>query len=180
MDGVRHSQSPTITASREPATRLIPHFSHYDYEYCYDSAGFDAAFDAFVSTNAKITINGVDTPRNNYKAFLQGEKFLESGATVSFSGAVDVPAEKTKPFDAGAVGLFYTAAITRKIRVRDAPMQLQVTSSLNIIAERDPAIPTPPPSPIHGIFDPRRVMVLNQVIHNGPVSQTQAPKAQIF
>ncbi|KAF8890783.1 hypothetical protein BD779DRAFT_249239 [Infundibulicybe gibba] len=141
-----------------------------------DSASFDNAFDAFVSVNAKITVNGVDTSRDNYKSLIQGEKFDEAGATVSFNGAVEVLADPTNSFGAGAVGLFYTAVVARNLLVHDAPIESQVTASLNIIVETDPAVPAPhlPPNIHGGFFDPRRVTVLNQVAAAGPVPQTGA------
>jgi hypothetical protein len=54
---------------------------------------FDSAFDAFLSKNATITLNGKDISRDEYQKQLQGEGFDEAGATVQFSGAVEVPSE---------------------------------------------------------------------------------------
>jgi hypothetical protein len=57
------------------------------------SAAFDAAFDGFLSQNAKITVNGKHVSRDEYKSQLKGQGFDEAGADVTFSGAVEVPSE---------------------------------------------------------------------------------------
>ncbi|KAJ7157874.1 hypothetical protein C8R43DRAFT_882763 [Mycena crocata] len=125
---------------------------------------FNAAFDSFLSKHATITVNGKNVSRDDYKKQLQGEGFDEAGATVSFSGAVEVP-DPENPLQRGVVGLFYTAVISENIVIRDAPVQSQVTSSLNLVIEEDKSVPPPhlPPG-VHGFFDGRRVTVLNQVI----------------
>ncbi|KAJ6476358.1 hypothetical protein C8R45DRAFT_1102616 [Mycena sanguinolenta] len=125
---------------------------------------FNSAFDAFVSKNATITVNGKKVSRDEYQKQLQGEGFDEAGATVQFSGAVEVPLEGNS-IQAGVVGLFYTAIIAENIVIRDAPVQRQITSSLNLVIEEDKSL-TPPhlPHGIHGFFDGRRVSALNQVI----------------
>ncbi|KAJ7145732.1 hypothetical protein C8R44DRAFT_655656 [Mycena epipterygia] len=128
---------------------------------------FDAAFDGFLSESATVTVNGKDVSRDEYKKQLQGEGFDEAGAEVTFSGAVEVPADQNSldSIQAGVVGLFYTATISENIVIRDAPIQSQVTSSLNLVIEEDKSL-TPPhlPDGIRGFFDGRRVSVLNQII----------------
>ncbi|KAJ6479022.1 hypothetical protein C8R45DRAFT_832855, partial [Mycena sanguinolenta] len=106
---------------------------------------FDSAFDAFVSKNATITVNGKKVSRDEYQKQLQGEGFDEAGATVQFSGAVEagsiqvgVEATNCSKYDsyevqAGVVGLFYTATIMEHIVVRDAPVEKHITSSLNLV-----------------------------------------------
>ncbi|KAJ7325566.1 hypothetical protein DFH08DRAFT_817235 [Mycena albidolilacea] len=119
--------------------------------------------------NATITLNGKDISRDEYQKQLQGEGFDEAGATVQFSGAVEVPSE-INSIQGGSVGLFYTALIAENIVVRDAPVQRQITSSVNLVIEEDKSL-TPPnlPHGIHGFFDGRRVSVLNQIILDAPV-----------
>ena len=57
--------------------------------------------DDFLSKNATIVVNIF---RAEYEKQLQGEKFQEiSGATVSFLGAVQVLADKDKPFDVSSL-----------------------------------------------------------------------------
>ena len=52
------------------------------------------------STNsATIVVNGVQISRAEFQKQLQGEKFTEAGATVSFLGAAEVPADKDKPIN---------------------------------------------------------------------------------
>ncbi|KAF7373248.1 hypothetical protein MSAN_00533700 [Mycena sanguinolenta] len=127
---------------------------------------FDSAFDAFVSKNATITVNGKKVSRDEYQKQLQGEEFDEAGADVQFNGAVEVPAESNS-IQAGVVGLFYTAVIAENIVVRDAPVERQITSSLNLVIEQDKSLSPPSlPHGIHGFFDGRRVIELNQVILN--------------
>ena len=56
--------------------------------------------DDFLSKNATIVVN---ISRAEYEKQLQGEKFQEIGATVSFLGAVQVLADKDKPFDVSSL-----------------------------------------------------------------------------
>ncbi|KAJ7743379.1 hypothetical protein B0H16DRAFT_1561617 [Mycena metata] len=128
------------------------------------STAFNSAFDAFLSKNATITLNGKHISREEYKTKLQGEGFDEAGATVHFSGAVEVPSEPNS-IQAGVVGLFYNATIAENIVIRDAPVQSNITSSINLVIEEDKSLSPPhlPPG-VHGFFDGRRVSVLNQVI----------------
>ncbi|KAJ7079639.1 hypothetical protein B0H15DRAFT_501276 [Mycena belliarum] len=126
---------------------------------------FDAAFDAFLSKHATVTVNGKHLSRDAYKKQLQGEGFDEAGAIVTFSGAVEVPTDQKNPIQAGVVGLFYTADISENIVIHDASVQSHITSSLNLVIEEDKSL-TPPhlPSGVRGFFDGRRVTVLNQII----------------
>ncbi|KAJ7145736.1 hypothetical protein C8R44DRAFT_755771 [Mycena epipterygia] len=134
---------------------------------------FEAAFDGFLSKSATVTVNGKHVSRDEYKKQLQGEGFDEAGAEVTFSGAVEVPADNSIQLSpkelypqGGVVGLFYTATISENIVIRDAPVQSQVTSSLNLVIEEDKSL-TPPhfPGGIRGFLpDGRRVSVLNQII----------------
>ncbi|KAJ6479033.1 hypothetical protein C8R45DRAFT_1156552 [Mycena sanguinolenta] len=121
---------------------------------------FDSAFDAFLSKNATITVNGKKVSRDEYQKQLQGKRFDEAGATVQLSGAVEAGS-----IQAGVVGLFYAAAITEHIVVRDAPVEKHITSSLNLVLEEEESLVRPhwPPG-THGFFDGRRVSALNQII----------------
>ena len=58
-----------------------------------------SAINAFLSKNATIVVNGVQISRAEFEKQLQIEKFDEAGAATSFVGAVQVPADKDKPFD---------------------------------------------------------------------------------
>lgn len=66
---------------------------------------FSSAFDAFVHEEANITVNGKRLSRAQYKALFQSEKFLEAGATVSFLGSVEVPADKNDPVAVRSINL---------------------------------------------------------------------------
>ncbi|KAJ6578230.1 hypothetical protein B0H19DRAFT_1338296 [Mycena capillaripes] len=92
---------------------------------------FDLAFQEFVSKDATITVNGNHVSREEYKKMLQAEEFDEAGATLHINGAVQVP-EKTST-QGGFVGLFYRATIREGIRVRDAPVENHITSSMNLV-----------------------------------------------
>jgi len=136
------------------------------------SADLDSALDAFLTKDATFTVNGTTFSRSQYKTLLQQEKFDEIGATLNFSGEVEVQADGSQ---AGSVGLFYTAVVAEAIRIHDAAVQHQFTSSINLVIEQDTSIPlpTPPTVPVHGfpIVDRRRVTALNQVVVGGPVTQ---------
>ena len=58
-----------------------------------------SAVDAFLSKDATIVINGIQISHAEFEKQLQLEKFDEAGATTAFVGAVQVPADKDKPFD---------------------------------------------------------------------------------
>ncbi|KAF8958553.1 hypothetical protein BDZ97DRAFT_1439176 [Flammula alnicola] len=132
-------------------------------------ADLESAVDAFLSKNATITVNGVQISQADFVKQLSVENFAEAGATVAFSASVEVPADPKNTFDAGSVGVFYNAIISETFRIRDAPISSEVTASVNVVIAQDPSIPKPPPSPIHGFFDGRRVMALNEVRTQGAV-----------
>ncbi|KAL4245425.1 hypothetical protein ABKN59_009463 [Abortiporus biennis] len=142
-----------------------------------DQQTFDNAFDAFIAQNVSITVNGQHMTRDQYKKMLQGEKFEEAGASVSFAGVVEVPKDPKNPVLAGTVGLFYNATISEKLLVFGAPESSTINSSLNIVVIQDPTIEKPHLPGRGGFFDPRRVSVLNQVNvdrHN-PISLPGGP-----
>lgn len=62
-------------------------------------ADFDAAYNNFLSQDAKITVNGVSVTRDQYKQYLKQESFLEASATINFDGAVEVPQNKAAPIE---------------------------------------------------------------------------------
>ncbi|KAF8904680.1 hypothetical protein CPB84DRAFT_1677137 [Gymnopilus junonius] len=133
-----------------------------------NQTNFTSAVNAFLSDKVAITVNGVSVSRADFVNNISAEKFDEQSATVTFSGAVEVPADSNNPITAGSVGVFYKASIVEGIRVLGAPVIRQVTASLNVVIAQDPDVPQPKPSPIHGFFDGRRVMSLNQVSIDGP------------
>ena len=109
----------------------------------------DSAIDAFLSQDATIVVNGVEVSRAEFVDQVQAEKFNEAGATVSFAGSVEVPADNERPLavspdsdvramiklflQGGSVGLFYNAIISKKIRIRGAPARSEVTASVNVV-----------------------------------------------
>ncbi|EMD41322.1 hypothetical protein CERSUDRAFT_89890 [Gelatoporia subvermispora B] len=128
-------------------------------------ADFDEAFDAFISQNASITVNGKQLTRHEYKQRLQSENPFLQSSIVTFSNAVAVP----QPDDeiTGAVGLFYNATVQGKPETTGRQV-LILNSSLNLIVIRDPSVPQPPPG---GLSDPRRVLVLNEIALEGSALQ---------
>nr|GAT55375.1 predicted protein [Mycena chlorophos] len=127
---------------------------------------FDEAFDGFLSKDVKITFNGGELSRNEYKKQLQQQTVNEAGAQVQFGGVVGV----NTALEAGAVGLFYTATIVQNSLVLGTPSESQVNSSMNLFIKVDKSIHPPhlPPG-VHGDFDGRRVFTLNQVSLGAPV-----------
>ncbi|KAH9916561.1 uncharacterized protein BXZ73DRAFT_34538, partial [Epithele typhae] len=97
---------------------------------------FDAAFDTFVSQDARITLNGKHLSREDYKNTIRGEVQGETGATVTFKDVVAVPAPKTKNpvrlHRVGTVGAFFTAELFQRFIVFGARQSNIVTSSLNV------------------------------------------------
>ncbi|GBE87226.1 hypothetical protein SCP_1004730 [Sparassis crispa] len=131
-------------------------------------ATFNEAFDAFLSQDVHITVNGKHVTREQYKKQLSSEKWTErtsDPASVAFEGAVEVPADKNEPISNGVVGLFYKATIYGRFFILGAPSASTVNSSLNVVIAQDKSIPAPvyPPG-VRGDFDDRRVTVLNQVV----------------
>ncbi|KDR73953.1 hypothetical protein GALMADRAFT_157779 [Galerina marginata CBS 339.88] len=98
-----------------------------------------------------------------------GGSSVSSMSSRSFTSAVEVPKDGEQPVVAGSVGVSYNAIVAEGIVIRDAAVTRQVTASVNVVIEQDPDIPKPRPSPIHGFFDGRRVMSLNQVSIEGQV-----------
>ncbi|KZT67875.1 hypothetical protein DAEQUDRAFT_672501 [Daedalea quercina L-15889] len=94
---------------------------------------FSNAFDAFIDEDPHITVNGKHLSRAQYQGLFQGERALEQSASVSFLGAVEVPANKNEPESAGTVGVYYKATVYKKIRVGGAEVSSTVTSSLNVV-----------------------------------------------
>jgi hypothetical protein len=137
-------------------------------------ADFDNAFDAFLSTNAHISVNGKQLSRDQYKQQLLGESAVnKESASVQFNGTVEVPTDAEQPVDAGLVGIFFVNTIILKFLVFGAHAESRVTSSLNVFIEQDKSLPQPPVSPIIGVFDGRRVTTLNQVFTEKPVPITR-------
>ncbi|PPQ66403.1 hypothetical protein CVT26_011271 [Gymnopilus dilepis] len=133
---------------------------------------FTSAVNAFLSDKVQITVNGQSVSRTDFVNQLSAETALEQSATVTFSGAVEVPADSTQPVAAGSVGVFFNALIAEKLRVLGGPVTRQVATSLNVVIAQDPDVPQPKPSPIHGDFDGRRVKILNEVFTDTSVPVT--------
>ncbi|KAH8115150.1 hypothetical protein DFH11DRAFT_149579 [Phellopilus nigrolimitatus] len=126
-------------------------------------ADFNQAFDNFISKNVQVTFNGAPLTRDQYKQQFQGERFLESNATIKVLNAVQAPQLNTQVTqDSGLVGIFYDATFVEKILVLGAPAEHSTQSSLNIQVAQDELIPLPPAG-IRGDVDRRRVVALNQV-----------------
>ncbi|KAJ7475061.1 hypothetical protein FB451DRAFT_1247409 [Mycena latifolia] len=121
----------------------------------------DEAVETFLAKDATFTVNGKRVSRDEYKNQLRGP--LEQSATVKFSDAVEVPADKSHPSQAGSIGLFYTAVIVEGIHVHGAPVLDNVTSSVNLVIKEDKSL-TPPHVGHGGLFDGRRVFEVNQII----------------
>lgn len=94
-------------------------------------ADFDKAFDAFISKDAQITLNGRKLTREEYKLQLVGETFAEKSANVSFLGAVDVPEKVIGLTQTGTVGVFFQATVFGRLLFRGAPVTSTVNASLN-------------------------------------------------
>lgn len=126
-------------------------------------ADLNDAFDAFISEDASITINGQKTSRDDYMRQLKIEKVLEASASMKFLGTVEVPVDNANPVLAGTVGTFFDAGIDEKLNIFGAPESHTVTSSLNVVIVQDQHIHPPTLYGNGGSFDPRRVMILDQV-----------------
>lgn len=61
------------------------------------SEDVNSAFDAFISQDVKITLNGKSITRDQYKQSIKGEKFAEASAQVNFVGTVEVPDDEDQP-----------------------------------------------------------------------------------
>ncbi|KLO11635.1 hypothetical protein SCHPADRAFT_891398 [Schizopora paradoxa] len=155
---------PTPTWAQERITAIYQAKSGDD---------FTNAFDAFVSKNVQsIVFNGQTLTRDQYKSQISGEKFLETSATVTFSGTVDSPVSgASSPQD--FVGLSFKASVVESIRVHDAAQEHTVQSTIIIEVQSDPSIPVPKP-PIRGDVDTRRVFKLTQVLVDQPGAGTSS------
>ncbi|KAF8843681.1 hypothetical protein BDN67DRAFT_988233 [Paxillus ammoniavirescens] len=128
-------------------------------------AAFDAAFDATFASDCNVTVNGKQLSRDEYKAQLleqSGAAPVERDASVNVQGQLEVQGDQGQL--AGLVGLFYTSLTDSKFLVLGAPAESKATSSLNIIIQPTEKNPQNPNLPIHGYFDPRRVVTVNQVV----------------
>ncbi|KAH9837623.1 uncharacterized protein C8Q71DRAFT_897953 [Rhodofomes roseus] len=96
---------------------------------------FSTAFDEFVDEHAHITVNGKQLNRDQYKELFQGERALESSATVSFLGAVEVPANKKEHQSAGHVGVYYKAIVYERLVFGADRESRTVNSSLNVVVK---------------------------------------------
>ncbi|KAG0700295.1 hypothetical protein DFH29DRAFT_1056274 [Suillus ampliporus] len=80
--------------------------------------------------------------------------------TRTWGGEQKVPGDKGQI--SGLVGLFYTSLVDSKFLVLGAPAESKVVSSFNAIIQATE--PQPPSNPkIHGYFDPRRIVTVNQI-----------------
>ena len=61
------------------------------------ASALEEALDAFLFKDAAITVNGRTISRTEFTNLLSGEKFDETHASVSFAGAVEVPADSKSP-----------------------------------------------------------------------------------
>ncbi|TFK80789.1 hypothetical protein K466DRAFT_503282 [Polyporus arcularius HHB13444] len=96
---------------------------------------FSSAFDAFISQDASIKVNGKPTSRDEYKQMIQGEITGDVGAQVTFNGIASVPSEDKdlRAIGTGSVGAFFTAEVFGKFFVFGAPQANTVSSSLNVM-----------------------------------------------
>jgi len=56
------------------------------------ASALNASLDAFLFKDAVITVNGRNITRTEFTTLLRTEKFEEATASISFAGAVEVPA----------------------------------------------------------------------------------------
>lgn len=126
-------------------------------------ADFTTAFDALFARNVNVVYNGKQLSRDQYQAQLLSQSSAaieEQGASVSVQGQLDVPGDQGQL--SGLVGLFYTSLVDSKFLVMGAPAESKVTSSFNAIIQATEPRPQSNPR-IHGYFDPRRVVTVNQI-----------------
>ncbi|KAG7087413.1 hypothetical protein E1B28_013381 [Marasmius oreades] len=126
---------------------------------------FNSAFDLFISHDVKeIILNGDKVTREEYKQKFRSQVFDERAATVTFAGTVASGKDALLSGGTGNIGIFYTAKYFEGIVIRDAPVEVDAKSSINLVVEHDPSL-KPPSLPGHGgFFDGRRVFKLNQVL----------------
>ncbi|KZT05090.1 uncharacterized protein LAESUDRAFT_715133 [Laetiporus sulphureus 93-53] len=126
----------------------------------------NAALDAFLKRDARLTVNGKAVTPQQYAALLRSEKAGELSASVKFDSVVAVPvtSDESVP-QTGSVGAFYEATITTHL-IKISHVQ----SSLNVVVVED--------EKLKGQYDPRRVSLLNQVVLDTvPIVQPGATKA---
>ncbi|RPD76785.1 hypothetical protein L226DRAFT_521524 [Lentinus tigrinus ALCF2SS1-7] len=130
---------------------------------------FSSAFDAFISQDVSIKVNGKPMSRAQYKQMVQGEITGDVGAEVTFNGVVSVPADDKdlRAIGTGTVGAFFSAEVFGKFFVFGAPQANTVSSSINVVVIQDPSL--------HhhqvgrgGAFDGRRVSELTEVLTDVP------------
>ncbi|KAF9223681.1 hypothetical protein BS17DRAFT_753610 [Gyrodon lividus] len=145
-------------------------------------AAFDSAFDATFASNCNITVNGKQLSREQYKTQLleqSGAAPEERAASVNVQGQLEVEGGQGQL--SGLVGLFYTSLTDSKFLILGAPAESRATSSLNIIIQPTEKNPQNPNLPIHGYFDPRRVVSVNQVVaestYHVTIPAASVPKA---
>ncbi|KIK09677.1 hypothetical protein K443DRAFT_82837, partial [Laccaria amethystina LaAM-08-1] len=139
------------------------------------ASAIEAALDGFLFKDAAITVNGRTISRTEFTNLLSGKKFDETHASVSFAGAVKVPADLKNPVLAGSVGVFLTANVDEAIIIRDVPVQEQTTASINVVyvtvlIQSQQLLTSPPPRHPDQEIDRRSVKVLNEVVLLGRVS----------
>ncbi|KAF7299482.1 hypothetical protein MIND_00898300 [Mycena indigotica] len=125
-------------------------------------AAFNDAFNAFISKDAKITLNGKQVSHDAYKRAFEAA-FGVASVDVKLDETVAV-ADADSNYT-GLVGLFYTETARSKDLVHDVPRVLYtIDASVNILVEEDKSLHAPHlPHGIHGDFDGRRVMSVNQI-----------------
>ncbi|KAH7884381.1 hypothetical protein F5I97DRAFT_1889097 [Phlebopus sp. FC_14] len=125
---------------------------------------FDTTFDAIFAHNVNVTLNGKQISRDEYKAELltqSGAAPLRADASVNVEGQLEVPGDQGQL--SGIVGIFYTSLTDSKYLILGAPAESRTTSSINLTIE--PTEKNPQSNlHIHGYFDPRRVVTVNQVV----------------
>ncbi|KAK7014107.1 hypothetical protein VNI00_019404 [Paramarasmius palmivorus] len=130
-----------------------------------DDKQFSSAFDGFISTNATdFTWNGAHISRDEYKQKFQSQAIFVQSVDVNFTNVVAEADDGGPLFSGGVgdVGLFYTVTFTESDSLRVPATEAKFQSSINVVVVND--IPPPPPSPIRGYFDGRRVIQVNQIV----------------
>ncbi|KZT21804.1 hypothetical protein NEOLEDRAFT_1138781 [Neolentinus lepideus HHB14362 ss-1] len=129
------------------------------------AAELDEAFQNFFFAEPTIIVNGSPSTLSRYKSLIEASTDNEVSATVNIQNIVEA-LDKSDSKVAGVVGLFFTAVIRQKEPGNlPSPYQRTITSSLNLVIERDDSIKGP-------VFEERRrVKAFNQVLVDtvGPV-----------
>ena len=87
-----------MSTTQAPIILLLPDWVQQHHTTLYAAKtddDFNRAFDAFVATNARITLNGKAISRDEYKKTIRGETQSETSATVTFNDVVSVPDPKS-------------------------------------------------------------------------------------